>query len=227
MPSPSRLRSTLITLAVALAYVAAVEWLCGWRRLLGAWSELPPWLLPAFLTAMLASYLLRAWRLYRGAADIPRGHYFSTLRLLWLHNAANLLLPARLGEFALPWLLRRRHGIPWTAGGGLLLWLRLLDLHCVAALGAVALGQRLATLSAAWTGLWLAAASAIAVLPLLLYATRRPLAARAGQQRWAAALAAIPARLPDLLRELALTWLAWLAKLGAFVLVLRALADAA
>ncbi|WP_161628908.1 lysylphosphatidylglycerol synthase domain-containing protein [Solimonas flava] len=228
-PAAPRLRPTrrqlVLLLLIAALYVAAVEWLCGWQRLSEAWSALPWRLVLAFVAAMLASYALRAWRLYLGARDVlPAGSYGTTLRLLWLHNAANLLLPARLGEFTLPWMLGRRFNVAWAHGGGLLVWLRVLDLHCVAALALAALALRLRHLLGP---AWLAMAVAVAVLPLAFYLLRAPLAARlAARPRWRDALRAVPQGVPALLRDLALTWLAWLLKLAVFAAVLHVLAGA-
>ncbi|WP_051362394.1 lysylphosphatidylglycerol synthase domain-containing protein [Solimonas soli] len=224
-PYPTR-RPLVFLLPIAAAYGAAVEWLCGWRQLFAAWSALSWQLLLAFVAAMLASYALRAWRLYLGAREaLPAAAYASTLRLLWLHNAANLLLPARLGELSLPWMLGRRFKLSWAHGGGLLAWLRVLDLHCVAALALAALALRLRhRLGPAW----LTMAVSVALLPLAFHLLRAPLAARLrAQPRWGEALAAIPAGVPALLRDLALTWLAWLLKLAVFAAVLQALAGAA
>ncbi|NGY04693.1 lysylphosphatidylglycerol synthase domain-containing protein [Solimonas terrae] len=218
------LRPTILVLVAALLYAALVQWLCGWRELLAVWTQLPAWLIPGFVAAMLLSYALRAWRLCRSADEIPRAHYIATLRLLWLHNAANLLLPARLGEFTLPWLLQRRFGISWPRGGGLLLWLRLLDLHCVAALATLAIGLHL---DRSWAIAATLFASVLALLPIVLCVAHRrllqfaPLAAR---PRVADMLRAIPDDATRLGRELLLTWLAWLAKLAAFALVLQTLA---
>lgn len=218
-------RKLALLLPVAAAYVAAVEWLCGWQRLSEAWMSLSGPLLPAFVAAMLASYALRARRLQLGAGGlIPAGGYAATLRLLWLHNAANLLLPARLGELSLPWLLGRRFRIAWARGGGLLVWLRLLDLHCVAALALAALAARLPERLAPPS---LAIAALVALLPLAVYRLRAPLAARlAARPRWGEALRAVPQDARALLRDLALTWLAWLIKLAAFAAVLHAFAHA-
>jgi len=211
------LRQGLLLLAVVAAYIAIVEWLCGWRTLLAAAMRLSPGLLAGFLALMLASYALRALRLYGSCDAIPRGGFSASLRLLWLHNAANLLMPARLGELSLPWLLRRRFGTSWALGGSVLIWLRVLDLHCVAALTLAAMVRLLPPKLAM---LALVGGLALAVLPLGLFVLRERLAAIPRLQIIAIA---VPTHLPALLRELSLTWLAWIAKLSAFTAVLQTL----
>ncbi|WP_177189037.1 lysylphosphatidylglycerol synthase domain-containing protein [Solimonas aquatica] len=211
------LRQSLILLLVALAYIALVQWLCGWPKLLAAALQLSPLLLAGFLLLMLASYALRALRLYGSCEEIPRGHWGTSLRLLWLHNAANILMPARLGELSLPWLLRRRFGTSWTLGGSVLVWLRVLDLHCVAALTLIALmdllPKQLATLA-------LLGGAGLALLPFGLFLLRGRLLQI---PRLHVIAASVPERLGVLLRELALTWAAWIAKLAAFTAVLQVL----
>lgn len=212
-----RLRQAALLLLVAALYVALVQWLCGWPKLLAAALQLSPWLLLGFLGLMILSYGLRALRLYGSCEAIPRGHFTGSLRLLWLHNAANLLMPARLGELSLPWLLRQRFGTSWTQGGSVLIWLRVLDLHCVAALTLAALMHLLPKQLAA---LALLGGIGLALLPFGLFVLRARLAQI---QRLQVFVAAVPERFGLLLRELLLTWLAWIAKLAAFTAVLQAL----
>lgn len=224
MYRPTRQRALLLTLLTAVIYVVAVEWLCGWRPLAHAWTQLPVWLILTFLAAMLLSWLIRARRLYDSSDGIPRNGFLATLRLLWLHNAINLLLPARLGEASLPWLLQRRFGLPWRQGSGVLLWLRVLDLHCVATLAIIALAQRLSSPVALAASI--IAAVIAALLPFACIASRRWLLRLADSRhpQWRMAPLAIPARPAILLRELALSWLAWIVKLAAFTLVLHDIA---
>nr|WP_277346337.1 lysylphosphatidylglycerol synthase domain-containing protein [Solimonas marina] len=224
MSISTRLRTALILLLTFAAYGAAIEWCCGWRPLLNLWVDLPSWLLASFLATSLSSWLLRALRLYTSCPDIPAGAYLVSLRLLWLHNACNLLLPARVGEAALPWLLRRRLGLAWPRATGLLLWLRLLDLHCVAVLALLALMQRDQGATAA--GLIMLAMGAAASMPLLAFIVRRRLqqADATPLSHWRQALTAVPPSSPALLRELALSWSAWTLKLAGFAIVLRTIA---
>lgn len=217
-PLSSRLRQTLLLLVVAALYIGLVEWLCGWSKLLAAALRLSPLLLLGFLALMVASYALRALRLYGSCEAIPRGHWGTSLRLLWLHNAANLLMPARLGELSLPWLLRARFGTTWTMGGSVLFWLRVLDLHCVAALTLVALMRLLPQQLAA---LALLGGVGLALLPFGLFVLRGRML---NVTRLHVFALAVPERIGLLLRELALTWLAWIAKLVAFAGVLKTLA---
>lgn len=58
--------------------------------------------------------------------------------MAYLYNALSALLPARLGDVALPFLLRQQARTPLGSGFGLLILLRVLDLLTLVALGALA-----------------------------------------------------------------------------------------
>jgi uncharacterized protein (TIRG00374 family) len=148
---------------LAAALVAAVIAVAGPDRVWQVLSQTDPgWLLAAGLGAGLAT-VLRGLRL---ALLLPAGRLGPGRSALVAAaaQAAALFLPLRLGELALPWLLRRAAAWDAAAGVGTLLVARTLDL--------VALG--------AWAGagvvlLWgvqsrLAVAAAIAMLapPLML-----------------------------------------------------------
>lgn len=62
------------------------------------------------------------------------------IRASCLHNAANALLPAKMGDVALPIALRRYAGLGLAQGIGLLLVVRLSDLATLAGLGLILLG---------------------------------------------------------------------------------------
>ena len=66
------------------------------------------------------------------------------LFMSYLYNALSALLPARLGDVALPFLLRQQTRTPLGSGFGLLIMLRVMDLLTLVALGAlaVAIAQR-------------------------------------------------------------------------------------
>jgi uncharacterized protein (TIRG00374 family) len=175
--------------AVALALVGAVLILA---KPASVWSLLrssDPTLLVVAAVMAGAALAMRGVRL---VALLP-GHGLGLGRATMVAAAAQaaaLFAPARIGELALPWLLRRATGRDLAAGVGTLLATRALDLG---ALGCWAGWAVLAIWG--WTEpLALAAAAALVIPPLMLPATLRLvdraalrcLAPRAGRRRrWA------------------------------------------
>jgi len=204
----ARLPSTLLGAAVLIAYLVLVEVLVGWgalaRALLAA-GWIPVLLV---LAGLLASYALRALRI-RSAAALPRDRLLDVIRVFALYNLSNWLLPARLGEASLPLLLQRRYALPLDRGSGVLLWLRLLDLHVIGVLGGLVVACQLPGWWRLLGGLTLLAGL---VLPPLGLRLLDRLARRWPQARGLAEVA--PARLAAALPDLALAWAAWLVKLG-------------
>ena len=222
----------LLNLLVLTLFAWAVEHYWGWGKLLAPWRELE---LPTLLLAvcgLLLSYGVRALRIYLAERDIPRGQYFACLRLILLNNTINLLLPARSGEASFPILMNRWFGIDAARATGTLIWLRLLDLHVLATVGAAcAAGGWLNAQQHSLSRLvWLAAGIA-ALSPLLLFAARRPLAAKlAGHSgKIPALLSRVLSGLPHLYSglalDLSLSWLSWGIKLTALGWVLSRLAS--
>jgi len=81
---------------------------------------------------MLASYVLRAWRVADHFAI--RGHFGAVLSLNLQHNLWNNLLPMRAGELSFPLLMKQQFGTdPAYALAGLF-WIRLIDAQVLAAL---------------------------------------------------------------------------------------------
>lgn len=162
-----------VALLVFGLFVAWLEHLIGWRRLLVPWLSLSLPALFAALVLMLCTYVLRAWRIYDYFRPAMSGHFLAALRLTLLHNFFNNLLPMRTGEAAFPVLMRRYFAVPMERSVPSLLWLRVLDLHVLLAIGWSAVSQRY--LSDALGGplliLWLA-------LPAILFMTRAWFAAR-------------------------------------------------
>ena len=230
----SRLRASapalLLNLLVLGLFVWAVEHYWGWGKLLAPWRNLE---LPTLLLAvcgLLLSYGVRALRIYLAERDIPRGQYLACLRLILLNNTINLLLPARSGEASFPILMNRWFGIDAARATGTLIWLRLLDLHVLATVGAAcAAGGWLDAQHGLSRLAWLAAGAA-ALSPLLLFALRRPLAAKfAGHGGKIPALLSrvltgLPHRYAGLALDLSLSWLSWGIKLSALGWVLSRLA---
>lgn len=221
-------KARLLNLAVLIAFAAAVEHWLGWGKLLSAWSLLPPVLLVSSAAAQIASYGVRAARIYWADREIPRGRYADCLRLLLINNLVNILLPMRAGEASFPILMRRWFGVDAARATGTLLWLRLLDLHVLAAIGVVCAGH--GWLKTANELMLILAAFAV-LMPLAVFALRAPLhaylARRTGRfsQIGARLLTGMPARAPLLFTDLALTWTAWIIKLTALTCVFAALSN--
>lgn len=227
---PRAALTLLLNLAVLAVFAWAVEHYWGWARLLAPWRELAIGTVLLAVAGMLASYALRALRIYLAERDIPRGRYLDCLRLILINNVVNLLLPARSGEASFPILMRRWFGIDPARATGTLIWLRLLDLHVLATVGALCAATGWLRPGDGRSTLLLAAAVLAAIAPPLVASLQRPLAARlAGREGRLAALAlralqGVPGRPAALALDLGLTWAAWAVKLAALAVVLSQLA---
>lgn len=230
----ARLRHTLalcLNLTVLVAFVVAVEHYWGWGRLLAPWRRLPVDQLGLALAGLTVSYGVRALRIYLAERDIPRGNYGQCLRLVLLSNAFNLLLPMRSGEASFPLLMRRWFGIEVGRATGILVWLRLLDLHVLAAVGVVCAASGWLTrdsIAADWAPL---AAALCVAAPIALFILRRPLSTRLQTRSGRLAgltykiLTGLPDGITGLMRDLGLTWLSWTIKLVGLGWVLSGLAE--
>lgn len=223
---PTR-RATLLVLNLLLvaAFFGGVEYFFGWQRLLAPWRQLAlPGLLAA-IAAQLLSYALRGLRIYWAEPHIPRGRWWACMRLILVSNAFNLLLPMRSGEASFPLLMRRWFGVDVAHAAGTLIWLRVLDLHVLAAVALLCIAGGWLTTTALSALLYAIAGSAV-LAPLLLFALRAPLAQRlhAPRGRLGKLLARLLGGLPRSRRglgiDLLLTWSAWGLKLGALGAVL-------
>ena len=116
-------------------------------RMATVWADGPGWLWQPVL-ASLAVITIRAWRL---AVVLRRPMGWRMLRLSSLHQTANILLPLKLGELALPLLIRRELPMGFAAGLGTLVAIRLWDLAVLAVAGALALALTAGDL-APWIG---------------------------------------------------------------------------
>ncbi len=214
-----RLRDWLIGATLLVGLLIAVQHRVGWDALLAPWLRLSPWLLAGAFSLTAASYALRALRVYDYFGPLVAGRFATVLRLSMLHTTANNLLPMRLGELLFPWLMRRYFGHGFLAAGASLLWIRVMDLHCLALGGLTVLWLR----APAWW--WpLAGLLWIALVPLGMVVRSGGWVERLPQGRLRRVLLfvleAAPRDLPLLARLYLWTLLTWMTKLTAFALVL-------
>jgi len=221
-----RARDWLIGLTLLIGLVIAVDHRVGLQALLAPWRSLSLGLLTAAFALTAVSYVMRGLRVYDYFGPLVAGRFTAVLRLSMLHNTANNLLPMRLGEVTFPWLMRRYFGHSFLASGASLLWIRLMDLHCLALAVILVLWLRL-------PGWWWPALGLLwmALVPLGLALRRRGWAAQlpAGRLRHGLLflLAAAPRDTRQLSRLYLWTLLSWGSKLLAFALILGHFVDAA
>lgn len=139
MSPPLRLLRSSLPILGAIAALAALVWWVGPARLelasrrLGLEGVL--WLLLIYTGAMAA----RTARFHFALPRERRPGIGGTGAITALHQLSNHLLPARLGEFAFPYLLHRATGHPAEAGLSLLLRVRLQEIGVLGALFTFAL----------------------------------------------------------------------------------------
>ena len=73
LATQKRVFTIVLNLAVLAAFAWAVQHYWGWSRLLAPWGELPAGPLVLAVAGLLASYCVRALRIYLAERDIPRG----------------------------------------------------------------------------------------------------------------------------------------------------------
>jgi uncharacterized membrane protein YbhN (UPF0104 family) len=229
--APRAVVALVVSLALVVAVVVGVQRFVGWPVVAATVRDVPftAWL--GFVAGVGLSYTLRVVRLWRLLHDVQPGIRMRAVApVFFVHNALATLLPARLGEAAMPLLARRWVGVDWAATVGALAWWRLSDLAVFAAL-VLALLAAGASVLAPLLGLTFAACA----LPFVAFALRAPLRDRLSRhapRHRVAALAlrvvdGMPSRIGALGADLALASLAWLAKVGGFaILVHGALAAA-
>lgn len=223
-----RTASSALGLVVLAVFAWSVQHYWGWQRLFVPWTWVPAGLVALVVVAQLASYSVRAYRVYHAEPEIPRGRWHDCLKLILLNNTANLLLPARTGEASFPLLMNRWFSVNAAKGSGTLLWLRALDLAVLAVLAVAVLGRSLlpGTPAALLVGLCLAGAAApLLALPLHAQAAR-VLRGRDGRMSGIVGkvLAGVPNHARQILIDIGLTWAAWGIKLSALTMVFAELA---
>ena len=176
---PAAQRNTLLRAlqaTAALGLLAVVIWIAGPPRILQLLSTSSPRVIAAAALVFVATIVVRGVRLVLLLP--PRNLSLHQAALVAAAaQAAGQVVPARLGELALPWLLARTCQRDLASGTATLLAARTLDL---AALGAWTVAA-CAAASAAHPAVW-AAGGVLLLAPVLLPWTTRLVDAAA--QRW-------------------------------------------
>ncbi len=168
----ARHRVTIVAVAAVLFYLGFVQYLWGWRQILGQWNEIGYG--PAVLASALlvSTYFARTYRLYDYFPVETKGRFVELFHVAQVHNLLNIMLPFRSGETSFPLLMRSEFGVPLLHGTSALLVMRLLDLHALLAaggLGLVAASGNRALAGAVWLAFLLS--------PLLAYQLKAPVLA--------------------------------------------------
>jgi len=122
-------------LAVVLS-LALLAWLASdgrWQGLAEAARRLSPAVVGVAFCGFLASYGLRALRIFEEFHREIGSRFGTCLRIVLIHNALVNILPFRSGEAAFPLLMRQTFDTPLTRGVASLFWLRLQDAFVVLA----------------------------------------------------------------------------------------------
>ncbi|MDH4442075.1 MAG: lysylphosphatidylglycerol synthase domain-containing protein [Rhizobium sp.] len=183
-----RNRMGVMTVAVVIAYGGFLQWAFGWPVLVAQFGEIGAGPLSLALVLLVATYVVRGWRIHDYFPRETKGAFRRLLRLTLVHNLLNIMLPMRAGETSFPLLMRAEFGMPLARATAALLVMRLFDLHALLAAGG--LGLVLGADRPVWGwALWLF----FFVAPLPAFALKRPLFDLAGR---------LPTRLQALVAEL-------------------------
>ncbi|OLP61893.1 hypothetical protein BJF93_19615 [Xaviernesmea oryzae] len=131
--------AALISLVAVVAYCGFIEWMWGWGRILSAWSAIGPGPVALALGLMIVTHLVRCLRVYDYFRADLSGAFLRLFRVTQVHNLANILLPFRAGEASFFVLMRSEFAMPMTRSAASLLWMRVLDLHALLAVGLIGL----------------------------------------------------------------------------------------
>lgn len=217
-----RRRALLLSVLAVIAYTVFIEWLFGWETVLAQWQALGFVPVVAASALMLASYLLRAWRIHDYFPEETTGNFARLFRITQVHNVLNIMLPLRTGEISFPVLMKTEFGISIIRATSALLVMRLLDLHALLAAGTVGIVFE-ASQGPVGRLVWFL----FLILPTFVYALRRPvfqLLADRGPQRFQRIGAELEAGLPRTMllfvRAWIMTLINWFAKVAMLAMLL-------
>jgi hypothetical protein len=147
--------ATVTGVLILVAFIVFVQVYIGWGTLLRPWTRLSVAAVTVAAVLVMASYGVRALRLYDYFRSAMARRFDLALKLTLQHNLWNNLLPMRTGEATFPLLMARYFDMPVVKSVSALVWFRLLDMHTLVAGALAALG-----------GLWLNDAAAAGLLLL-------------------------------------------------------------
>ncbi len=107
---------TLGMVVVIVAYAAFIQWVWGWGTIMGLWSHAGWGTIALALLLLVATYLLRTWRIYDYFPRETKSRFATLFRVVQLHNILNIMLPFRSGETSFPLLMRREFGVNLLRG---------------------------------------------------------------------------------------------------------------
>lgn len=220
----SRHAATLISLIAIIAYAAFIQSIWGWPVLVRSWTQIGPVRLGAAIALLFVSHFVRCYRIYDYFLDDLKGRFLSLFRVTQLHNIINILFPFRTGEASFPLLMRLQFGMSVARSSSSLIWMRVLDLHALLAvggLGFVLLSSHPVSLGLVWLAYCiLPVAGFLGQAPLHLVASKH-LPARF-QETIDEAFAGLPRSTRSFLRAWFMTVLNWGIKVAtlAWILVL-------
>jgi uncharacterized membrane protein YbhN (UPF0104 family) len=113
------------TLALFLLFALLKK--SDWQYTFAKVSEIPATVILCCTLGWFASFIFRAIRFQIEWQSVGVISFFSSLRLTFLHNAAVLLVPFRVGELGYPALVQQLLNVSWQQCIRSLLWLRLQD----------------------------------------------------------------------------------------------------
>lgn len=215
-----------ISVFLLVGLLVLVELSIGWRSLLAAWEAVPPSYLLLALALILGSYVLRALRFYDFFFQYCQGGLVTMTRITVLHNFFNNLLPMRAGEASFPLLMKQHFHCPYTHSTPALVWLRLLDLYAVLALGSLSLVSPYLSVEWGWL-LWPVLIVALFVLPLAVLPlqewVRRVLSSSQNKvtDKLLELMTALPSSPWPFVRAVAWTLINWAIKLAVFSWLLQ------
>jgi uncharacterized protein (TIRG00374 family) len=125
----------LLTVGLVAVFLRSIDIREAWRATLAAHAG---WIAAA-VAVTLQTYALRAWRWQSLLGPIGGASFRSAFRTMVIGFAANLLLPARVGELLRAYLLARQEQLDPAAAFATVIVERLLDLCTVLLLFALAL----------------------------------------------------------------------------------------
>jgi glycosyltransferase 2 family protein len=98
----------LFSLAISLVFLGVLYWTLDLRGLGRVFAQAHPGLLAVSVLAILPIKLLQAWRLKRLVPRPAAFPYRFALRLIFLADVMNIVLPSKTGDLAKSWFMKGR-----------------------------------------------------------------------------------------------------------------------